>query len=175
MKAIRLVPATVFVAIISTVAVRAGGDKVAFPENYAKGVLYATIDRADIKRYLELYATPEAIEAVKVGKQIPSGTVFTLVQYNAVLTAAGDPQRDANGRFIKGALIGYGVMEKRPGWGAEYGDDIRNGEWEYQSFKADKSVNNESLASHRKERLANPWHIFELWSRSIGRAFLIAI
>src|SRR5262245_34674789 len=32
-------------------------------------------------------------------------------------------------------------MEKRAGWGAEYPDNVRNGEWEYQAFKADKSVN----------------------------------
>src|SRR5262245_64193997 len=53
----------------------------------------------------------------------------------------GEPVKDPNGRFIKGDLIGYAVMEKRTGWGTEYPDDVRNGEWEYQAFKADKSVN----------------------------------
>ena len=27
-------------------------------------------------------------------------------------------------------LLGYTVMEKRTGWGSEYTDDIRGGEWE---------------------------------------------
>ena len=27
-------------------------------------------------------------------------------------------------------LFGYRAMEKRTGWGSEYTDDIRNGEWE---------------------------------------------
>ena len=35
----------------------AGGDKVAFPENFDKGTLYATVDRYDNKQYRELYAT----------------------------------------------------------------------------------------------------------------------
>ena len=35
-------------------------------------------------------------------------------------------------------------MEKRTGWGTEYPDDLRNGEWEYQAFKADKSVNDKA-------------------------------
>ena len=39
-----------------------------FPENYAKGVLYTTVDRADNKQYRELYSTPEAIAALKAGK-----------------------------------------------------------------------------------------------------------
>ena len=60
----------------------------------------------------------------------------------------GKPDKDANGRFIKGDLIAYTVMEKRTGWGTEYPDDIRNGEWEYQAFKADRTVND-------KAKLAN--------------------
>jgi hypothetical protein len=41
-------------------------------------------------------------------------------------------------------IAGIAVMEKRAGWGTEYGDDIRNGEWEYQAFKADKTVNDKA-------------------------------
>ena len=37
--------ATVGVSIVAP-QVRAGGDKVAFPENYAEGVIYTTVDRA---------------------------------------------------------------------------------------------------------------------------------
>ena len=131
-------------AALAAVA-QAGGDNVKFPENYAKGVLYTTVDRPDNKQYRELFSTPEAIEALKAGKPIPSGTVLTLVQYKAKLDAAGEPEKDANGRFIKGDLIGYTVMEKRAGWGTEYPDDVRNGEWEYQAFKADKTPNDKAV------------------------------
>jgi Cytochrome P460 len=145
MKRMHVVSIAALAAVSLTVAVRAGGDKIAFPENFAKGVLYTTVDRPDNKQYRELYSTPEAVEALKAGKAIPSGTVLTLVQFKAKLDAAGEPAKDANGRFIKGDLIGYAVMEKRTGWGAEYGDDIRNGEWEYQAFKADKTVNDKAV------------------------------
>jgi hypothetical protein len=148
MKAFQVLSAAALAAVALTATVRAGGDKVVFPENYAKGVLYTTVDRADNKQYRELYSTPEAIVALKAGKPIPSGTVLTLVQYKAQLDAAGNPEKDANGRFIKGELVAYTVMEKRDGWGTEYGDDLRNGEWEYQAFKADKTVND-------KAKLAN--------------------
>jgi plastocyanin len=122
----------------------AGGDKVAFPENYDKGIRYAIVDRHDNKQYRELYATPAAVEAVRKGQPIPSGTVLTLVQYKAKLDAAGNPLKGADGRFEKGDLLAYTVMEKRTGWGTEYKDDIRNGEWEYQAFRADKSVNDKA-------------------------------
>ncbi len=129
-------------AVLIAAAAYAGGDKVAFPENYASGVLYTTVDRADNKQYRELFVSPAAaVEAAKKGEPMPSGTVITLVQYSAVLDGEGKPQEGANGRFTKGNLIGYTVMEKRTGWGTEYPDNVRNGEWEYQAFKADKTPN----------------------------------
>ncbi len=76
----------------------AGGDKVAFPENFDKGTLYAQVDRYDNKQYRELYATPAAVEAARKGQPIPSGTVLTLVQYKAQVDAAGNPIKDAKGR-----------------------------------------------------------------------------
>ena len=43
--------------------------------------------------------------------------------------------------YRDGKLFRYIVMEKRGGWGAEYPSEIRNGEWEFQAFNADKSIN----------------------------------
>lgn len=125
--------------------VRAGGDKIAFPADYQKGVLYSIVDRPDNKQYRELYVSPaSAIQAAKRGEPLPHGTVLTLVQYRAVLDAQGNPTKNAEGRFSKGELVGYTVMEKRAGWGAEYPPEIRNGEWEYQAFTPAKAVNDKA-------------------------------
>jgi amicyanin len=132
-------------AVAFALPAHAGGDKVAFPANYDKGVLYATVDRHDVKQFRELWATPaSAVEAVKAGKGVPSGTVLTLVQYKAKVDDKGAPMKDANGRFQKGDLIAYTVMEKRAGWGTEYGPELRNGEWEYQAFGPSKAVNDKA-------------------------------
>jgi len=121
--------------------VRAGGDKVAFPEGFDKGVLFTTVDRADNKQFREFYASQAALDAAKKGQPLPSGTVITMVQWKAKLDPAGNPEKGTDGRFIKGDLNGYAVMEKRTGWGAEYPDTLRNGEWEYQAFTPAKTVN----------------------------------
>jgi hypothetical protein len=142
MKKLALACATLFAAILVTVAVRAGPDNVKFPVNYAKGVLYHTVDRADLKQFRELFITRYAADEAKAGRPLPSGTVITMVNYKAKLGADGQPEKDGNGRFIKtDEIAGIVVMEKRAGWGAEYPPDMRNGEWEYRAFAADGTVN----------------------------------
>jgi hypothetical protein len=90
-----------------------------------------------LAEYREFYITPAALRALRNGMPVPSGTVVTLVRYRAQLDGQGNGLKDANGRFIKGDLYGFGVMEKRTGWGTEYPSEIRNGEWEYRAFTAD--------------------------------------
>jgi hypothetical protein len=136
-------------AVVATVAglalaaeVRAGADRIAFPENFAQGVLYTTVDRPDNKQFRELFTSRAAIDAAKKGEPLPNGTVITLVQYAAQLDPQGNPAKDANGRFIKtNTIVGYTVMEKRAGWGAEYPENVRNGDWEYRAFAANKTPN----------------------------------
>jgi len=113
----------VFLAIaysLSSPAV-AGRELVQFPEKFEQGVHYATVRRGNIIE--ELYTSRAAINAAKKGQALPRGTVITLV--------------DIRG----GKVFRYVVMEKRPGWGAKYPPAKRNGEWEYQAFNADRSVN----------------------------------
>jgi len=132
------------VAVLTVQRSSAGPEKIVFPANYKDGVLYATVDRYDIKQYRELYGTPEAVKAARDGKPIPSGSVLTLVQYKAQVDAQGNPIKDPSGRFVKGDLVAYTVMEKRTGWGAEYPQDLRNGDWEYAVFTADGKLNDKA-------------------------------
>jgi hypothetical protein len=93
MKTFVTICATLLAAIVITVAVRAGPDNVKFPKNYAKGVLYTTVDRPDVKQYRELFITQFAFDQVKAGKPLPSGTVITMVNYKAKLGADGQPEK----------------------------------------------------------------------------------
>jgi hypothetical protein len=94
---------------------------VKFPENYDKGINYATVIRGNVRE--EAYTSREAIEAVQNGQPIPNGTVITLEIYE-------DEE-----------LFDIFVMEKRTGWGDQNPPDTpRNGDWLYQEFNADRSV-----------------------------------
>ena len=138
---VRLAAAVAACTAVYATAQSPGPNQVAFPDRWHEGVMYSQVDRHDIKQYRELWATKAAVEAVKAGKPIPPGTVLTLVQYKALVDDKGMPLRDAGGKFSKGDLVAYTVMEKRTGWGADYPADVRNGEWEYQVFNHEKKVN----------------------------------
>jgi hypothetical protein len=145
MTARKFIIATAIAAVAALVAagsVQAGGDKIMFPAEYAKGTVYMTLDRPENKQVREYYTSPAAIDAARKGASLPTGTVIAVVQYAAQLDPQGNPAKDANGRFIKTNTIqGYTVMEKQAGWGSEYPEAKRNGEWEYQVFRADKTPN----------------------------------
>lgn len=93
---------------------------VEFPENYDKGVNYTTVNRGNVRE--ELYTSREAIEAVQNGQSIPDGTIITLEIYR---------DEDLDEIF---------VMEKRAGWADGNPSEMRNGDWLYQEFNGDKSV-----------------------------------
>jgi plastocyanin len=128
-------------AVGQSATVAPGPNQVAFPADWAKGQLYATVDRPDVKQYRELYAAPEVVAAVRAGKPVPDGAVLTLAAYMAQQDANGVPLKDANGRFIKGALAAVNVMQKKAGWGESIPSPIRNGDWVYQSFAPDGKAN----------------------------------
>lgn len=92
-----------------------------FPEDYAKGVRYAVIDRGGIHE--EIYTSQAAIEGARKNGELPDGSVITMV--------------DTRG----GKLYRYVVMEKRRGAGAQFPESIRNGDWTYQTFDANRQVN----------------------------------
>lgn len=134
----------VAVAAAAATTVPSGPNNVKFPENWSKGVLYATVDRYDNKQYREFYTSPEAVQAAREGKPIPYGTVITLAAYKAKVDAAGNPVKDANGRFIKEELVAVNSMQKERGFGDDIPAEVRNGDWQYQSFTPDGKVNDKA-------------------------------
>jgi hypothetical protein len=129
----------------SAIGVRAANDKFTFPATFAEGVEYLSVDKPS-KQVHVFFAPQAAIEAAKAGKPMPEGTVITGVHYNAKLDKDGNPEKDANGRFIKADLRQFAVMRKEKGWGAEYPADKKNGDWEYRIFTKDQAWNDKVQA-----------------------------
>ncbi|KRB61538.1 hypothetical protein ASE04_22055 [Rhizobium sp. Root708] len=87
----------------------------------SKLVHYTTVTRGEVTEHI--MTTREAIEAVKAGKPVPNGTHFALVDYR------------------EGKVFRYFIMEKGAGWGEEYDENRRTGDWQFQWFKPDGTIN----------------------------------
>jgi hypothetical protein len=130
--------ALVALFLIVTTPALAGQEKVAFPL-YQNHVLYTVLDQPDLKELREAYINPEAFKALQPGQPMPYGTILSLPTFKALVDEKGELVKDPNGRLVRGRLDRVVVMEKRPGWGAEYPEELRNGEWEYARFLGDGS------------------------------------
>jgi Cytochrome P460 len=84
-------------------------------------VHYTTVKRGNVTEHM--MTTREAVAAVKAGQPVPDGTHFVLVDY-----------RD-------GKLYRYFVMQKGRGWGDDYGEERRTGNWQFQWFQPDGGIN----------------------------------
>jgi hypothetical protein len=124
-------------------AASAGPDKVQIPMTYASSyVKIGTWDRYDNKTIRAVYMNPEAWAAAKPGQPLPDGTTLILEGRAAKLGADGQPQLDANGRFMPSDnIVLIATQQKRKGWGTEYPENIRNGEWEYAVFQTNGGLN----------------------------------
>ena len=101
-------------------------------------IRYATVDKPERKIVRFLYVNPEAFAAAKKGTPAPDGTVLIMEDHAARLGPDGTPLVDLSGRFIPAPTItGLFLQKKRPGWGAGYAEEKRNGTWEYARFNPD--------------------------------------
>ncbi len=136
--------AGVLLAGTAIVQVNAGPDLVKFPAAYEKGVKYGVVSNPKNKLYREFYTTKDAVDAAKAGKPIPSGTWIVMKSFKSKADPTGAPLKGPDGHFVKDELAAYAVMEKRTGWGKEYPDNLRNGEWEYQAYTPARAVNDKA-------------------------------
>lgn len=106
---------------LATGWVGAESNRVVFPANLEQLVHYSTVKRGESTEHM--LTSPAALEAIQKGLPVPNGTHFVLVDY-----------RDSK-------VFRYFVMQKGANWGADYDASRRTGDWQFQSFKPDKTIN----------------------------------
>jgi hypothetical protein len=131
--------ALLLVLPIAAASALAATDKVPFPEGFASGfVRYKVVDRDDRNIARFMYMNPEAWVAAEPGEPLPHGTIIVMEDHPVRMQDDETPERDADGRLIPtDETTNVFVMQKGEGWGAEYPEELRNGEWEYAWFAPD--------------------------------------
>ena len=115
-----LVAGSCAVAMLFGWGVSAESNRVTFP-TLELLVHYTTVRRGNVTEHI--MTTPEAIKAVRYGQPVPAGTHFVLVDYR------------------EGEVFRYFVMQKAEGWGGDYDAARRTGDWQFQWFKPDRTIN----------------------------------
>lgn len=125
------------VGMLGIGAASAGPEKVEYPKNYqSQYVWLGDTDRHDNNTIRRLYINPEAFAAARAGLPLPDNTILVL-EMRAIQMADGKPVMK-DGRFVPAYnVVGIGVQQKKRGFGTEYADNLRNGDWEYALFDID--------------------------------------
>ena len=113
--------------------------RIAFPEGYQQTfVRYHTINFPAAKQVRYYYANPAALQAAREGKSLPDGSVLFAEVYSAKLDADKKPVTGADGFFETDKVVAYTAMERQAGWGNDFPEMLRNENWNYAVFTADK-------------------------------------
>jgi hypothetical protein len=122
LKRLPLVALVFVAALLVGRQVDAEPNRTTFPADIDNLVHYTTVRRGEVTEHI--MTTQAAIDAIKSGQPVPTGTHFVLVDYRG------------------GEVHRYFVMEKGPNWGADYPEGQRTGDWQFQWFNPDKKTVN---------------------------------
>jgi cytochrome c553 len=129
--------------------------KMAFPRDFPKGfVLYGTTNKEDQNAVSKAYVNTIALRAAKANQPLPEGSAIIVVNYAAKLDANKKPIVGKDGSWAVDKVMAYEGMETRPGWGKDIPELLRNANWNYGIFAADKTLRAEvnqaiCLACHK--------------------------
>lgn len=116
--------------------------KIAFPENYRETYTnYLSLDRVQNQdQVIRLFANSIAMQGPGDDGKLPFGSILIAEIFNARLDSDNEVITSSLGRRIRGELALIGIMQREEGWGAQYPQAIRNGNWEYAAFNGDGST-----------------------------------
>lgn len=111
-----------------------------FPRDFPKGfTLYASVNKEDQASVAKQYVNAVALQAAKANQPLPDGSAIIVVNYAAKLDASKKPVADKDGSWAVDKVMGYEGMEARAGWGKDIPELLRNANWNYGIFTADKA------------------------------------
>ena len=115
--------------------------RVTFPDNYLQAFThYTTINFPKRKQVRYYYANETALTAARRGETLPDGSVLFVEIFKAKLDTDQKAIMGADGFLEKDKLVAFTAMEHQKGWGDAFPDMIRNNDWNYAVFNADKTL-----------------------------------
>lgn len=144
----------IFIGILSLCLVpivHAKDDVIEFPVDYASTYSnYLSLDRTqNPDQIIRLFGNEIAMQGPGEDGKLPYGSVLVAEIYKAKKNEDGSVKTSALGRRIRGKFALVAVMQREEGWGADHPEGLKNGNWEFATFKPDGSVAEKDLNSCR--------------------------
>lgn len=113
--------------------------RISIPADYrTRFTRYLTMNFQDDKQVRFFYASHAAMKAAAADAPLPGGSMIVVEVFDAKLDEKENPVKGSDGFFTPDKIAGYATMEKEAGWGAEIPEMLRNDDWNYAPFTADK-------------------------------------
>lgn len=133
-----------------------------FPQGFK---VYQTVNDSATGPVVQRWANEAALKAAKAGQPLPDGSMIVNVNHAPLLDDAQKPVLDAQGRPQPGKVTAFVAMQSRSGWGAQVPALLRNANWDYAVFNAERQRRDTvniapCLACHQP--LAGTSHVFTL-------------
>ena len=100
---------------------------------------YFVKDYPEDKQVALYFANDAAMQAAVAGKALPDGSEIMVEIHSAKLDAAGTPIVGADGHYLPDELQSLTGMAREAGWGKDIPTMLRNDNWNYAVFKADRT------------------------------------
>lgn len=111
-----------------------------FPKDFPKGFTqYLSANNTEKKIVSKTYVNAVGLAAARAGKPLPDGSMIVVVNSSAKMDASGNPVADKDGSWMPDKIQGYTGMEARANWGKDIPELLRNQNWNYGVFTADKA------------------------------------
>ncbi len=131
------------------------GSRMVFPADYRERFThYLTMNFEATRQVRRFYASPKLIEDLAAQRPPLDGSAVLVEVYSAKLDPQGKPITGADGFFEAERLLFFTGMAVGQGWGEAIPAMLRNGDWQYAVFGADRSARQgfsqgECLACHK--------------------------
>ena len=115
--------------------------RVAFPRDFkATFTRYYALNFPEQKQVKIYYANPIALRAAKNGTRLPAGSIILSEIYTVKMDDRLDLAKGADGIFIPNQLVYHSVMERGETWGRDFPAMLRNEDWNYAAFLAQRPI-----------------------------------
>lgn len=124
---------------------------VSFPADFPRGfTIYHSQPDLESATITRDWANGPALDAARNGKPLPESGVIVVETVSAHLV---------DGKLVPDAATGYAILAAGPDWGAKVPKLLRNGNWHYGAFTANKSprLTNQAacLACHKPQEASS--------------------